>query len=233
MIDLLKNLFFVRTCLGCGTALPDADADTVLCEKCYREYLALRATQCDVCKQRTDSCRCIPVKLKGKVLWSAHLFDYEDALSKRIIFTLKLKNYLPLQRFLAKELADLIFDLTDGDLSDYSVSFVPRKPKSICIYGFDQSRVLAERTASYLYLPVANIFGHRHFSRSQKTLNARQRVKNADSGYFLKKNIGTPSDKLLIFDDIATTGSTLSALVSLAETAGYREVAVVCVARDV
>ena len=176
-------------------------------------------------------CRCVPDVLREKVFWSAHLFSYYDKLSRNIVYTLKMKNYLPLQRFLAKELTEVILEATGGDLSDYTVTFAPRKSGSVCIYGFDQAKILAEMTAARLGLPVDNLFRHTHFSKTQKRLKAFERKKNAKNSYVLKKRACRRTDKLLIFDDIITTGSTLAALVSLAEALGYREIAVVSVAK--
>lgn len=231
MIDLLKNLFFVRTCLGCGTALPDAEKDTVFCPECFRRYQELKSEECHHCEKRADECRCLPKNLRGKVFWAAHLFSYYDQFSKQIIFTLKMKNYKPLQRFLAKELADLIFRATGGDFSDYTVTFAPRKPGSVCAYGFDQAKNLAELTATYLDLPMEDIFRHARFSKIQKRLNAAERKKNAKNSYSLRTDVCRQTDKLLIFDDIITTGSTLSALIDLAEGMGYQEIAVISVAK--
>ena len=226
MIKLLKHLFFVRTCLGCGTALPDAGEDTIFCEDCLGQYLELKRAECLHCGKSETACRCVP-----KNLWSAHLFAYYGKLSKQIVYTLKMKNYAPLQRFLAKELAGLILDAAGGDLSDYTVTFAPRKVGSVCIYGFDQAKILAKLTASHLNLPMENLFRHARFSKMQKKLNAAERKRNAQSSYSLRDNVCRKTDRLLIFDDIVTTGSTLSALIALAEAMGYREIAIVSVAK--
>lgn len=231
MSNLLKSLFFVRTCLGCGRALPDAGEDTVFCEACFRHYAELRNEECPRCEKKMGECRCVPDLLRGRVFWSAHLFSYYGKLSKQIIFTLKMKNYKPLQRFLAKELADLISEATGGDLSDYTVTFAPRKSGSVSLYGFDQAKILAELTAARLDLSVENIFRHAYFSKTQKQLKAFERKKNAKASYSLRKNAFRRTNKLLIFDDIITTGSTLAALVDLAEALGFREIAVVSVAK--
>ena len=231
MIKLLKNLFFVRACLGCGTALPDAEENAVFCEDCLRHYLELKSEECLHCGKSADACRCTPQSLRGKVIWAAHLFSYYGKLSKRIIFMLKMKNYKPLQRFLAKELADLVIEVTNGNLDGYTITYAPRKAESVCLYGFDQAKVLAKLTASHLQLPVENLFRHARFTKIQKRLNAVERKKNAQNSYSLNDYVCPHTDKLLIFDDIVTTGSTLSALVTLAEAIGFQEIAVISVAK--
>ena len=62
-------------------------------------------------------------------------------------------------------------------------------------------------------------------------MNVKAREINADRSYFLREDFVRRTDKLLILDDVMTTGSTLSSLISLARSAGFSEVSVVCIAK--
>ena len=228
MIEFFKGLFFVRKCLICGTVLPDAEKDTAFCPKCLLEYEKLERTFCSRCKKQEKQCTCIPDLLKDKISFSVHLFAYDTALSKTIIFALKRQNLSTLQSFLSHDLAKR---LSACDLSDYTVTFAPRKPKSVREYGFDQAEILAKNIAKELELPFNDIFRHSHFSKLQKELNARERVENAEKSYKLDKGFIPETKNLLIIDDVMTTGSTLSVLTSLAKSAGYEKIAVACVAK--
>ena len=230
MIDFLKGILFVRKCLVCGKILPDAEKETALCPQCLALYEELEEKFCPDCGLAERFCACVPSALKGKISFSAHLFSYESPLSKTLIYSLKRKNLSALQHFLAERLSDL---LMFRDLSDYTVTFAPRKPKSVREYGFDQAKILAKLLSRYLLLPFDTVFSHRHFSKLQKTLNAEERRENAKKSYVLHSDFERETDKLLIIDDVMTTGSTLSALISLAKEAGYREIAVVTVAKTV
>lgn len=220
----------MRKCLFCGEALPDAEEDTVFCEDCLRGFRKLCRDVCPNCGAMERNCRCVPKKLRGKVGFSVHLFAYHEDFSRRIVYSMKLQNLPFLRRFLAKELSELILEATSGNLLGYTVSFVPRKPRSIRVYGFDQAEELARFSAEYLHLPFDRIFGHSRFSKLQKRLNMKERGENADNSFFLRGDFVRRTDRLLIFDDVLTTGSTLSALVMLAKAAGFYEVSVVCLA---
>ncbi len=227
MIEYFKRLFFVRKCLLCGEILTESKED-VFCPKCRLEYEKLKRRECHTCGKPQSVCKCLPKKLKNEVVWAVHLFAYEDSLSKTIIFTLKRRDFKPLQVFLGEELASLF-----GDVSEYEITFAPRKPKSVREYGFDQAEALASVIAKQKEIPFADMFTHARKSELQKNLSATERAENAEKSYALHRHFTRERDKLIIVDDVMTTGSTMAKLVSLAKEAGYKEIATVCVARTV
>ena len=220
-------MFFVRKCLLCGEILTESKED-VFCPKCRLEYEKLKRRPCRVCGKPQSVCSCLPEKLKHEVAWAVHLFAYDDPLSKTIIFTLKRRDFKPLQVFLGEELASHI-----GDIAEYEITFAPRKPKSVREYGFDQAEALARVISDEKNVPLADIFTHARRSELQKNLNAEARAENAEKSYALQRSFTREREKLIIVDDVMTTGSTMAKLVSLAKEAGYKEIATVCVARTV
>ncbi len=230
MIDFLKGLFFVRKCVICSAVLPDGEKDTAFCPKCLLEYEKLERAVCKKCGKKEKECECIPFPLKNQVVFSVHLFAYQSELSKNLIFALKRQNRAVLQNFLSSALAKR---LSVYDLSDYTVTFAPRKPKSVREYGFDQAEILAKGVARNLHLPFDDIFTHARFSKLQKELNAKERAENAEKSYALAADVIPETKGLLIIDDVMTTGSTLATLVSLAKSAGYQKIVVACVAKTV
>lgn len=232
MIDFIKGMLFVRKCLICGEAMPNAKENTVFCSKCLLEYEKLGRAKCKKCGKQEKECRCVPEKLRGKVSFSVHLFAFESELSRTILYSLKQRNIGTLQNFLADELEKaLLRVIPREELKEYSVTYAPRKPKSVREYGFDQAEILAERLSERLDIPMADMFVHARFSALQKYLNAEEREHNAKKSYSLRCGFSPETEKLLILDDVMTTGSTLSCLVSLAKEIGYREIAVIFVAK--
>ena len=227
MIELWKNLFFVRKCLLCGEILTESK-EGVFCPKCRLEYEKLKRRPCRACGKPQSACGCMPDKLKHEIAWAVHLFAYEDPFSKTVIFTLKRRDFKPLQVFLGEELASLF-----GDVAEYEITFAPRKPKSVREYGLDQAEALARVISDEKNVPLADIFTHARRSELQKNLNAEARAENAEKSYAVQKSFVRERDKLVIVDDVMTTGSTMAKLVSLAKEAGYKEIAVIYLARTV
>ena len=228
MIDFLKHLLFVPKCLHCGEVL--AGGEEVLCAKCRLEWDKLLRVPCKTCGRAQKDCRCLPPRLWGEGLLGVHLFLFDDALSRKLIYAVKHRLGKDLCRFLAKPLARSVREAA-GDLSNFTVTFAPRKPKSIREFGFDQAALLAEALAAELSLPMTALFCHARLSDLQKNLDSEERAKNAEKSYSLLKNACAETQGLIIVDDVMTTGSTLSRLATLAREAGYEEIIVVTLAK--
>ena len=98
-------------------------------------------------------------------------------------------------------------------------AFVPAKPGQ---YG--QAEALARRIGPVLGAKVLDHFLTRHqHSRVQHTLPMEERLKNAAASYACAEGRFV-SGRVLLVDDIVTTGATLSACAQLLLTAGAREV---------
>ncbi len=232
MIKALRQFFLVRRCVCCREVMLDS-REEVFCAGCRAEYERLKRLHCRVCGKPHTECGCVPPKLFSGIECAVHLIPYTEELSHRLLYALKRRNDRILRRFLADELcrslrrAGVSFDQCD-------ITFAPRLPKSVRRYGFDQAKRLAFLIGRRIGLPVVKLFSHRHRSSLQKNLTAGARASNAEQSYRLRrllpKKRGT---RLVIVDDVITTGSTMAKLVSLAKTLGYREITVVCVARSI
>ena len=231
MIEFLKGLLFVRKCIFCGEVLTDS-AGSVFCPKCRLEYEKGKRRPCKLCGKPQTLCRCMPEKLAGERAVSAvHLFEYDGELPRRILYLLKRKNLRVLQKFLSGELAEAVSHLLDGDFDDCHMTFAPRSPKSIRLYGFDQAEALCRGISDRLGIPMVDIFRHARRSQQQKTLSTAERGENAEKSYELCRGRLHPTGRLIIIDDVVTTGSTAAKLVRLAHEAGYTKVVVASVAR--
>ncbi len=91
-----------------------------------------------------------------------------------------------------------------------AVTYVPRSWGNRQLYGYDQSKKLAIEVGKILNIPVVNLLKRKGFRR-QKLLSSNQRYKNARKLYRLRKVPEVKYKKLLLLDDIFTTGATILA----------------------
>lgn len=227
MIDFIKSLFFVRRCFSCAEVLAN---DDLFCDKCRLEWDKLTRVPCKTCGKKQRECACLPAKLRENVTRGIHLVLFEDELARRVVYATKRRMTNTLCRFLARSLARVIREEID-DLSDFAITYAPRKPKSVREYGFDQAELLADAIAEELSLPMVDLFCHARKSKLQKDLGASARAENAKKSYFLRGDAHAPTKKLMIVDDVITTGSTMGSLAALAKTLDFEEIVVVTIAK--
>ena len=173
----------------------------------------------------------MPPKLYKDVTLSFHLIPYVGEVAHDMIYTMKSKRLFTVERYIAKELA-MLLSHADFPLEDLDLAYVPRSFKGIMNHGFDHAQVLAEALSKQISVPVVSLFFHKRKTMLQKTLSSFERTVNAKKSYTLRRRLPKKrSHRLLIVDDVVTTGSTMAKLASLAKEIGYTEINVLCIAR--
>ena len=129
-----------------------------------------------------------------------------------------ISGYKKKSQFFAMEtMAELVLDNYQDDIAKFDlISFAPSSKLSIKKLGFDHGELLAKKIATGANLKCRSLFYPP--SKEQKVLDKEERVLNA-KGISLrkikdkKKNI--QGLKILIIDDVYTTGSTLERCMEL------------------
>jgi len=175
---------------------------------------------CPVCKEYSTGL-CITCR-KGFVRYDMETIDdKEKGLSiyryQNEVISL-ISGYKKKSQFFAMEtMAELVLDNYQDDISKFDlISFAPSSKLSIKKLGFDHGELLAKKIATGANLKCRSLFYPP--SKEQKVLDKEERVLNA-KGISLrkikdkKKNI--QGLKILIIDDVYTTGSTLERCMEL------------------
>ena len=98
-------------------------------------------------------------------------------------------------------------------------------------YGFDQSKELARAVSKKMRARLVTLFRHRRGGEEQKELGMTARLDNAADSYILRGGALLREEKLVIVDDVITTGSTIRTLCELATLAGAGDIIVLTVAK--
>ncbi len=232
-LSRLALRLFPRCCPLCGKLAETSDA-AVLCEDCCLLFESELLTRCSACGQTAAFCSCLSreiaplfTSISGQRSLSVAFYQPSRAsAANRLLFRLKRLPDDGAARFLAfrlsRELLRLL--LAEGlDPKDYLIAPIPRTKEAKAAYGFDQAERLARFVSEYtgiLYRPLFTRKG----GRTQKYLDRAGRQKNAESSLRLKKNTSLPGARVILCDDLITTGSTVAAAAKLARAAGATEV---------
>lgn len=205
LFSSLLHFVYPNRCLLCHERLP-AERKESICTACAREFFAagplpLRRTP------EESSCG-----------WAAA--EYSPAV-RRLIGRFKFNGRYSLARPMASL---MLLSLRRGPLAPPigydAVSWIPVSPLRLWTRGYDQSRLLAREFARMLGLPLLRTLRKHRHNRKQSTLDAEARMKNVSGVYTLHRRADVRGKRILLLDDIFTTGATMREALAVLQNAG-------------
>lgn len=224
----------VCRCIACGEIIAE---DEVFCAECAEGFEAALLSECGLCGKSLCNCLCADSafdrsSVRRHVKLYRYLSDDPDAVGNQILYRLKKNDIATCFRFLGGRLAERVNALIAPDES-YVVSFIPRTPKRVEEHGFDQSARIAKELSVALGLPFLRPLKRRRRAKTQKALpSVAARGKNAADSLLLRNGAEEKlrGKRVLLFDDIVTSGASMRAAAKLLRQGGAKEVIAVSVA---
>ena len=236
-VEFIKDFLTVHKCGGCDEILDSEHKNDAFCPECALEWSAALTQSCPECFCAAVECTCMPKVLSSSgALCLRKLFFYENENSRSaqmgLIFWLKHKKTRRMTGFAVTQLIPIIKNelseiVSGADNDGVVVSFVPRGKRSVIDYGFDHAQLVAKEISSRLGIEYACLFKSRYNGKKQKELNKKQRIKNAQKNISMKKGADVDGKLVILFDDIVTTGASMSVCTKFLLKAGCR--GVICV----
>lgn len=214
-------------------ALRELDRDTIrralfpnVCMLCARRACRTAVPVCSVCKPAFQNWICQPCPSCGRPASECicphnravrFLFWYDQPQTHRIITSLKRHANLAHVQFLGGLLAAICNGRYDA------VTYVPRRTRDIRQYGYDHTWLLARAVAKRLCIPLIQTLSCRAIIQ-QKFLSASQREKAMRGRFRADAAAVAAYPRLLLIDDVCTTGATLRACSRLLRKAGAESI---------
>jgi ComF family protein len=222
-LDALADLFYPQWCVSCGRRASD-----VLCRSCAEALPEIEEPVCRRCGAPTafevygcNDCRNLDFAFEG----ARAPLRYEGV-AKEIVHALKYKGYT---RVVEKVAAPLMAGVVDGRSFD-AVAAVPLHRFRLAKRGFNQAELLARGVAARIGAPYAEALRATRRTRDQVELTASGRLENVRGAYTTK---GPVTGRVLLVDDVYTTGATSSECAGALLGSGAREVHVLTLCRTV
>lgn len=193
------SVFFPNICPFCGRVI---DARDYYCESC-RELLPLINGELPPPENVSRLYACC--WYSGIARAAVHMLKFKCLIYPADTFGLMMS------RVLKDVKADALVPVPSGFLS------IEKR-------GFSPAAVIAERVSMRLGIPILNALTADFDKTEQKTLTRKSRILNARKCFHISKNVSVRGKRLLIIDDVTTTGSTLSALAEILLNAGAADV---------
>ncbi|MBQ5590730.1 MAG: ComF family protein [Clostridia bacterium] len=221
----LWHIFFPKRCACCDVIIR---YDLLFCKECEEKFeVAKTSERCKVCFNYKKYCNC---EKKPKFFFrSASRFVYKPPLSSAII-ELKRRKNPELARFFAKEMLKTIKKRFKNVQFDAIIP-VPLHKSRIKQRGFNQSELLCDELSKELHIPVIrNTLVQEKLAQSQHTLKFSERAKNV-KGIYKTGHIPIEIQRVLLVDDIMTSGSTLNECAKVLRIEGVTKIYCISIAK--
>ena len=214
------DILFPPRCPGCHRR------GTWLCAACARVTPFVEAPRCPRCGDPMSlGCRCddLPVSLdrlrsalwyEGWVPTAIQWFKYEGESARASFFA----------GYLTEELADL--------LPVDALVAVPLHRRRERSRGYNQSAALARELGRRSGIATARPLARERNTPRQVGLHASERAENIAGAFTIRPGVDPRGQRILLVDDVVTTGSTLGECAAVLKRAGAAWVGALTVARE-
>lgn len=229
----LSSLLYPPACTICtapvhdGEYLCDACDDKItrivppFCEKCSEPFAgAMNGTfNCANCAQR-------------EIHFDAAIAAYRSrGIVRRIILDFKYGKQIHLRHLVGQWLCAAFRDpRLCGRTFDVAVP-VPLHPARERDRGFNQAALLAQLLNREMSIKVSPVLERLRYTRTQTAFDRAERMENLRDAFRLRKNADVRGLRVLLVDDVLTTGSTLSECARILKAARASSVYAVTAAR--
>ena len=149
-----------------------------------------------------------------------------SGIMRKLIIDFKFKGKLSYGEIISEI---MIEKLLQNNLEEEVITFVPMYKSRERERGYNQSKILAENIAKKLDLKCIDVFSKIKDTKFQVGLKKNQREINLKDAFKVTK----VPEKIIIVDDVITTGTTISELVKIAKKSGIKKVTALIAATEI
>jgi competence protein ComFC len=239
-ITKIIRIIFPNYCLSCQINIDDRG---YFCSDCYRKLKFISDPKCNICSKpiiehitnRQQEIICIDC-IANKPYYDKLLtiFAYNHII-KKIIISLKYYH----QTSNSKKIAAIFYDNFFTELQDFDfIIATPIHRQRLKIRGFNQSILIARHLAKMLN--KKHIFNHKILVKTkntnpQTTLRKKARINNLRNAFIVPKKYHNLiiDKKILLIDDVVTTGATINHCAKALKKAKIKKVAILSFAKNI
>ncbi len=238
IIKGIINLLYPPVCPLCDRTVPTEKSDS-LCDVCERKIKIIEEPKCMKCGKQLES------ELKEYCEQCSRrsfhfnkgftLFNYEEEV-RTLILKLKYKGRRDIAKYFAKEIYLNYGEQLKELLADAIIP-VPIHKERLITRGYNQAESIASELSRYMGIPcIEEILVRKKQTEAQKKLSGNERLINLYDAFDVDINAFEVYKKrmslkrVILIDDIFTTGSTIECCSLTLKKCGISEVWFVAVA---
>jgi len=225
----LFDLFFPKKCLNCG------NFGSFLCPPCLKILPIHPVQHCPHCLRENahgtlcDLCRRFPAvsdfwEIDRLFVVSPYV---QSSLLQTVIKTMKYRNAYPLATLMGDWMATVFCAKNPVSKEEAPWTLVVPVPLHRLrekTRGYNQSRFLAQEVSKTLDCPIWEGLERVRNTHPQAELSRKDRLKNVENAFILKEKANLLNKKVVLIDDVCSTGATLNACAAPLRAAGVKEI---------
>ncbi len=217
-MENLINKIFPPKCLFCGSV------GELFCENCLSNCTILTQPSCLVCDKPSikgfTHAKCLKPEIPTQY---AGVYEYKDLVRECIRKSKYYSKQFMALVTLVKEAVEIAYEW-ELDYSGFTCVPIPLSQDKETQRGFNQAELIARVISRKFKIPMQNsILIRTKDTRAQHEMDRKQRFANV-SGAFKTAEGKAKDQKILLVDDISTTGATLLEAGKVLYQAGAKEV---------
>jgi len=224
--NIILDAVFPHQCI-CGKW------NRLLCEECLGKIPKNKTQLCPKCKKISENGKTCPSCRHKSSLTGVMIFGDHEGVLKDAVWRYKYNLIKDLDQPLSGLLISRFGDFIKS--KKFLITSVPISKPRRRWRGFNQSELVATKLSEELGLTSSVLLGRTGKSKPQVGLTRKERIKNLNGKFELQKNINQKSllnKKVLVVDDVYTTGSTLEECAKILRQGGAKEVWGIVLSRD-
>jgi len=222
LLEAAASLLYPPVCTSCSGKI---EAGEYLCEQCNAKAARIVAPFCQQCSEPFDGALTRAFTCAN----CAHREIYFDAavaayrgrgIVRDVIHEFKYARQVHLRHLVARWLC-AAFEDTRIRQSHFDLMVpVPLHPTRQRERGFNQAVLLAELVSQQVSIRCKPVLERIRYTTTQTALDRAERIQNLHNAFRLRKNADVRGLRVLLIDDVLTTGSTLSECARVLKRAG-------------
>jgi competence protein ComFC len=235
-IELLRSLSSLLYPPACAICSASVDMDEYLCPDCHAKTTRIAAPFCATCSEPFSGAISGPFTCANcshrRLYFQAAVAVYRSrGIVRRVVHDFKYGRQMHLRHLVARWLCAALDDeRLYGRPFDVIVP-VPLHPAKERERGFNQAALLAELLGKRVSAPIKPALERLRYTTTQTAFDRSERMENLHGAFRLREKADVRHLRVLLIDDVLTTGATLSECARVLKKAGAASVYAATAAR--
>lgn len=232
-LQAIASLFYPASCAVCFEPVAQSE---YLCGDCKKKAPRIKPPFCGTCSEPfqgaiTESFSCANCSHRLLHFASAVAAYRSRGVVRKIVHDFKYGHQVHLRHPVADWLIETLEDPRLRDRRFDLVVPVPLHPARKRERGFNQAELLAQSLSAHAGFRMSEALERIRYTTTQTAFDRAERMENLRDAFRLRKKANVRGLRVLLIDDVLTTGSTLSECARVLKAAGATSVHAATAAR--